>query len=152
MFNASNQLSTTLLLKGVDNPLTIDSTTKNIKLNYDSNSFEVSSNNLKIRLATNNQNAGNSGLEIYNYPGREGLKISLESGTPLYILDGYNLLTFFADRNQFNYFTNNEGVTMLRLNIDTTDFNFTVAGLTISTSYKNELTTLKNQCQTAKTG
>ena len=61
MFNASNQLSTMLLLKGYDKLLTIDSTTKTIKSNVDTNYLMFNaSNQLSTTLLLKGVKASNS--------------------------------------------------------------------------------------------
>jgi hypothetical protein len=66
--NSVNELDLVNPFHGADYPLSIDSTSKNLKLNYNSNDFEIVSNNLRLKLA------GNSGLEIVDIPGHDGLK------------------------------------------------------------------------------
>ena len=132
---------------GADYPLSIDSTSENIKSNYDSNSFEVASNSLKLNLGSN------SGLNIDTTTGYEGLKINLESGTPLYINSSYNQLTFQIDGNHLEFFSYPSGGHGLRINILLNGgLQIFAGGSGISTTYKNELTTLKDQAQAAKTG
>jgi hypothetical protein len=60
--NSVNELDLFNPFHGADYPLSKDSTSKNVKLNYDSKSFEAASNKLKSKLSTNQQFASNSGF------------------------------------------------------------------------------------------